>query len=64
MGLSRTFQTSRLFGGLSVEDNLYLAVLGVGEGHLRLVKSEADSEMRDKAPRDGRDRSVWPTGST
>jgi branched-chain amino acid transport system ATP-binding protein len=49
MGLSRTFQTSRLFGGLSVEDNLYLAVLGVGEGHLRLVRAGADAEMRDKA---------------
>jgi branched-chain amino acid transport system ATP-binding protein len=49
MGLSRTFQTSRLFGGLSVEDNLYLAVLGVGEGHLRLVRTGADAEMRDKA---------------
>ena len=43
MGLSRTFQTSRLFGGLSVEDNLYLAVLGVGEGHLRLVNNGATS---------------------
>src|SRR5687767_6279669 len=49
MGLSRTFQTSRLFGGLSVEDNLYLAVLGVGQGHLRIVNGRADSEMRDKA---------------
>jgi branched-chain amino acid transport system ATP-binding protein len=49
MGLSRTFQTSRLFGGLSVEDNLYLAVLGVHEGHLRLVKTKADAEIRDKA---------------
>jgi branched-chain amino acid transport system ATP-binding protein len=49
MGLSRTFQTSRLFGGLSVEDNLYLAVLGVRDGHLRLVKNSDDEEMRDKA---------------
>jgi branched-chain amino acid transport system ATP-binding protein len=49
MGLSRTFQTSRLFGGLSVEDNLYLAVLGVGAGHLRLVRTGADAEIRDKA---------------
>jgi branched-chain amino acid transport system ATP-binding protein len=49
MGLSRTFQTSRLFGGLSVEDNLYLAVLGVGEGHLRLVNTGPDAEMRDRA---------------
>src|SRR5687767_2770327 len=47
-GLSRTFQTSRLFGGLSVEDNLYLAVLGVGEGHLRLVRSARDEAMRER----------------
>jgi branched-chain amino acid transport system ATP-binding protein len=32
LGLSRTFQTSRLFGGLTVDDNLYLAVLGVHDG--------------------------------
>jgi branched-chain amino acid transport system ATP-binding protein len=49
MGLSRTFQTSRLFLGLSVEDNLYLAVLGVNEGHLRLRRSRVDGEMREKA---------------
>jgi branched-chain amino acid transport system ATP-binding protein len=49
MGLSRTFQTSRLFGGLSVEDNLYLAVLGVGGRHLRLVNSRPDAEMREQA---------------
>jgi branched-chain amino acid transport system ATP-binding protein len=49
MGLSRTFQTSRLFGGLSVEDNLYLAVLGVRGGHLRLVQTKADADVRDKA---------------
>ena len=49
MGLSRTFQTSRLFGGLSVEDNLYLSVLGVGVGHLRLVKGRHDADMRGKA---------------
>jgi branched-chain amino acid transport system ATP-binding protein len=49
MGLSRTFQTSRLFGGLTVEDNLFLAVLGVGEGHLRLVNGRRDADMRDKA---------------
>jgi branched-chain amino acid transport system ATP-binding protein len=49
MGLSRTFQTSRLFLGLSIEDNLYLAVLGVHQGHFRLVKNKQDSEMREKA---------------
>jgi branched-chain amino acid transport system ATP-binding protein len=51
MGLSRTFQTSRLFLGLSVEDNLYLAVLGVSPGHFRLIKSRKDAEMRGKAHR-------------
>ncbi len=37
LGLGRTYQTSRVFGGLSVEDNIYLAVLGSARGHLRLV---------------------------
>jgi branched-chain amino acid transport system ATP-binding protein len=32
-----------------VEDNLYLAVLGVRDGHLRLVKTKADEEIREKA---------------
>jgi branched-chain amino acid transport system ATP-binding protein len=49
MGLSRTFQTARLFHGLTVEDNVYLAVLGVREGHLRPVRSEKDAEMRERA---------------
>ena len=49
MGLSRTFQTSRLFLGLSIEDNLYLSVLGVHQGHFRLVKNKQDAEMRDRA---------------
>jgi branched-chain amino acid transport system ATP-binding protein len=54
MGLSRTFQTSRLFLGLSVEDNLYLAVLGVHDGHLRMVPSKKDSDLREKAVAMGR----------
>ena len=49
LGLSRTFQTSRLFAGLSVEDNLYLAALGVSAGHLRLVPSGKDGRLRAKA---------------
>jgi branched-chain amino acid transport system ATP-binding protein len=48
LGLSRTFQTSRLFGGLSVDDNLYLAVLGVHDGHFRLVKNAEDTAMRER----------------
>jgi len=49
LGLSRTFQTSKLFLGLSVEDNLYLALLGVREGHLRIVRSRKDARMRERA---------------
>jgi branched-chain amino acid transport system ATP-binding protein len=49
MGLARTFQTSRLFLGMSVADNLYLAVLGVKAGHLRMVPSKADGELRERA---------------
>jgi branched-chain amino acid transport system ATP-binding protein len=48
MGLSRTFQTSRLFGGLTVDDNLYLAVLGVHDGHYRLINRGEDTEMRER----------------
>ena len=49
MGLTRTFQKSRLFLGLSIEDNLYLAVLGVRSGHLRPVRTRADARMREEA---------------
>jgi branched-chain amino acid transport system ATP-binding protein len=49
IGVSRTFQTSRLLQGLTVEDNVYLAVLGARNGHLRPVRSGRDSEMRGEA---------------
>ena len=51
-GLSRTFQTSRLLLGLSVEDNLYLAVLGARRGHLvpvRLPRLERQIKERVRA---------------
>jgi branched-chain amino acid transport system ATP-binding protein len=48
LGLSRTFQTSRLFAGLSVEDNLYLGALGVSAGHLRMVPSAKDGTLRER----------------
>src|ERR1700694_3889555 len=49
-GLSRTFQTSRLLLGLSVEDNLYLAVLGVTGGHLLPLRlSRRERRMRERA---------------
>ena len=49
MGLARTYQQSRLFGGLTVEDNIYLAILGVTGGHLRPVVTPRDGEMRERA---------------
>jgi branched-chain amino acid transport system ATP-binding protein len=48
-GLSRTYQKSRLFLGLTVEDNLYLAALGVRTGHLRPVIVKADGALRKEA---------------
>jgi branched-chain amino acid transport system ATP-binding protein len=50
LGLSRTYQTSRLFHGLTVEDNLYLAALGVEPGHFRpVLLPRRDGELRDRA---------------
>jgi branched-chain amino acid transport system ATP-binding protein len=49
LGLSRTFQTSRVLADLSVEDNVYLAILGAGDGHLRPVRKARDGEIRERA---------------
>jgi branched-chain amino acid transport system ATP-binding protein len=51
MGLSRTFQTSRLLTGLTVEDNLYLAAIGVAGGRFRLVRTGRDAAAREQARR-------------
>ncbi|HEX5995558.1 MAG TPA: ABC transporter ATP-binding protein [Jiangellales bacterium] len=49
LGLSRTFQTSRLLSGLTVEDNFYLAVIGVRGGRFRMVRTRRDSAARQRA---------------
>jgi branched-chain amino acid transport system ATP-binding protein len=50
LGMGRTYQKSRLFLGLSVENNLYLAVLGVRTGHLRpVVLPSRDAPLRERA---------------
>jgi branched-chain amino acid transport system ATP-binding protein len=49
LGMGRTYQKSRLFLGLTVEDNLYLAVLGSRDGHLRMRRRAVDGEMRERA---------------
>jgi branched-chain amino acid transport system ATP-binding protein len=51
MGLSRTFQTSRLLTGLTVEDNLYLAAVGVTGGRFRLLRTGRDATARERARR-------------
>jgi branched-chain amino acid transport system ATP-binding protein len=48
-GLSRTFQTSRLLTGLTVEDNLYLAAVGVDGGRFRLLRNARDRTARERA---------------
>jgi branched-chain amino acid transport system ATP-binding protein len=51
LGLARTYQQSRLFLGLSVADNIYLAVLGVTGNRLRPVVVKRDEELRERARR-------------
>jgi branched-chain amino acid transport system ATP-binding protein len=51
MGLSRTFQTSRLLTGLTVADNLYVAAMGVSGGRFRLVRTGRDAQARERARR-------------
>ena len=49
-GIGRTYQKSRLFLGLSVEDNLYLAVLGIAQGPPAPASCEsATRELRERA---------------
>jgi len=49
-GLARTYQQSRLFLGLTVEDNIYLSIIGVEGGRLRPVMLPArEREMRERA---------------
>ena len=57
LGLSRTYQKSRLFLGLSVEDNLYLALVGREGGRLRPIVTRRDAALRERA-REAAER-VW-----
>ncbi|MFN8221952.1 MAG: ABC transporter ATP-binding protein [Gaiellales bacterium] len=49
LGLARSYQKSRLFPGLSVEDNLVIALVGRRGGRLRLLPSARDRELRERA---------------
>ena len=48
-GIGRTYQKSRLFLGLTVEDNLYLAVMGTRGGHFRLHGGGRERGLRERA---------------
>ena len=50
LGLARTYQQSRLFLGLTVEDNIYLSILGAENGHLRpVILPRRDGDIRERA---------------
>jgi branched-chain amino acid transport system ATP-binding protein len=50
LGLARTYQQSRLFGGLTVEDCIYLSIVGVEGGRLRpILLPGRDRGIRDRA---------------
>ena len=55
--LFNTYQKSRLFLGLSVEDNLYLALVGREGGRLRPIVTRRDAALRERA-REAAER-VW-----
>ncbi|TVR37597.1 MAG: ABC transporter ATP-binding protein [Nitriliruptor sp.] len=48
-GLARTFQTSRLFNGMSVADNLYVSLCGLPGSVKRLRHADKDDERRARA---------------
>jgi branched-chain amino acid transport system ATP-binding protein len=52
LGLARTYQQSRMLMGLTVEDSIYLSVLGVGSGHQRPINlPRRDRELRERSRR-------------
>ena len=60
LGVARTYQKTRLFGGLSVQNNLYLAQTGKQRRHLSMRRTARDEALCDTA-RDVAER-VWLGG--
>lgn len=46
LGVARTYQQTRLFPGLSVEENLFVAAAGKAGGRLRMFHRASDQEYR------------------
>ncbi|TDT18133.1 amino acid/amide ABC transporter ATP-binding protein 1 (HAAT family) [Ilumatobacter fluminis] len=49
LGVARTYQKTRLFNDLTVEDNLYLSQTGKQRRHLSWWRGRRDAELRDGA---------------
>jgi branched-chain amino acid transport system ATP-binding protein len=57
LGVARTYQKTRLFPGLTVADNLFVAVVGKEGGHARVYNKRTDTTYREKAVASA--KSVW-----
>ena len=51
LGVARTYQKARTLDGLTVRENLYLAIAGQRRRHRRLWRSRVDQAMDDEAAR-------------
>jgi branched-chain amino acid transport system ATP-binding protein len=50
LGLARTYQQARMLLGMTVEDSIYLSIVGVGRAHLRpVILPRRDRAMRERA---------------
>lgn len=49
LSVARTYQKTRLFAGLTVEDNLYLAQTGRNGPHISLWRTNHDAKYRERA---------------
>ncbi len=57
LGVARTYQKTRLFLGLSVQDNLILSLIGKGKKHRSVLRSGVTSTMNDAANETA--KAVW-----